>query len=1176
MASFCIPERIRSSNLFFSTPGNFFSLQRFALFFACLLFLDITTGSVLAQEGAFVESNGLIVIQAESADLVDDWVIESSDTGYTGPGYIRWDGPNYYGDQSHGVLAYRVLINDPGAYNVRFRISHLGAPAGDQWNDVWARMNDGEWVKVLHPAPRKDEGFTFHSPTEPSSGVFDQMRYELESGINTLYIAGRSSNIRMDRIHFYKDGVPDAQGLSHAESERVDGENPEDPPADEDPTDDSEEDQSEEDQTTSATVSGELKKWHPVTITLDGPEASEDGSTNPFLDYRFNVEFTQGSRSFLVPGYFAADGDAANSSVTSGNKWRAHFVPDSVGTWTYRISMKTGDNISVEADTSAGTATFHDGFTASFTIEDTDKAGRDHRAKGMLRYVGEHYLQFDNGEYFLKGGANSPENLLAYRDFDDTYSVHLIDYTKKYEAHINDWQDGDPSWQDGKGKGLIGALNYLSAENMNSVYFLTMNVNGDGQDVWPWTTHTERQRYDISKLDQWDIVFNHMDQNGLMLHVVLQETENERLLNNGALGIERKLYYREMVARFGYHHAITWNLGEENDENTDAQRKEFASYIRSLDPYNHPIVLHTFPDQYDEIYDPLLAYPDFEGPSLQLHEMGNTYDETLKWRNKSAEAGRPWIVSLDEFGPFQIGVTEDGPESNHEDVRKQALWANLMAGGAGVEWYFGYETYSHDLDTEDWRTRDKMWDYTRFALHFFQTYLPFHKMEPVDSSLTVPGTYILADTGNIYAVYSPEGNSIPVNLPFGDYSVEWYNPGTGEGLLTGNEPFVYGPGIQNLTPPAGDSLSDWAALIKHVDYAVERPAIMASTIALAFASIPSGETDQLPVTISNLGNASLLVDSLVISGPDADQFTFLNDTSDVNIFGSDSLHVMLAFNPDSLAIDTLSADLFIHSSDPHRSLLQIGLTGIATGVVEEDSTESPLNFLLIDADTNEEIGILNHGDALDLSALPPHLNVRADVQVLDSEAINHVYLTLNPVNVERKESFAPYALFGDVGGNYTPGTFIPGENTLTATVHSDEASNSESLVWLSITFDVEGFNADTQVSVSPGITEEPASNGIALGDGVNSEVSGNFKLEVNYPNPFNPSTTIPFFVAQTSQVKIAIYDMLGREIRILVDDTLPSGRQEVRFDASGLPSGTYFYKLDSQGISLTRKMLLVR
>ena len=71
-----------------------------------------------------------------------------------------------------------------------------------------------------------------------------------------------------------------------------------------------------------AVVSGELRQWHKVTLTFNGPQASEtDTSPNPFTDYRMTVVFTHesGAPRYEVPGYFAADGDAANTSATSGN-----------------------------------------------------------------------------------------------------------------------------------------------------------------------------------------------------------------------------------------------------------------------------------------------------------------------------------------------------------------------------------------------------------------------------------------------------------------------------------------------------------------------------------------------------------------------------------------------------------------------------------------------------------------------------------------------------------------------------------------------------------------------------------------------------------------------------------------------------------------------------------------
>lgn len=92
-------------------------------------------------------------------------------------------------------------------------------------------------------------------------------------------------------------------------------------------------------------ISGELKQWHKVTLTLDGPQAKEtDAGPNPFVDYRMDVTFTHksGVPSYKVPGYFAADGNAAESSAASGSKWRAHLSPDKSGMWTYRGLVHPG------------------------------------------------------------------------------------------------------------------------------------------------------------------------------------------------------------------------------------------------------------------------------------------------------------------------------------------------------------------------------------------------------------------------------------------------------------------------------------------------------------------------------------------------------------------------------------------------------------------------------------------------------------------------------------------------------------------------------------------------------------------------------------------------------------------------------------------------------------------
>jgi hypothetical protein len=91
-----------------------------------------------------------------------------------------------------------------------------------------------------------------------------------------------------------------------------------------------------------------------------------------------------------------------------------------------------------------------------------------------------------------------------------------------------------------------------------------------------------------------------------------------------------------------------------------------------------------------------------------------------------------------------------------------------------------------------------------------------------------------------------------------------------------------------------------------------------------------------------------------------------------------------------------------------------------------------------------------------------------------------------------------------------------------------------------------------------------------------AKVPVEFVLEQNYPNPFNPTTTIKFELPKSSQVRLSVYDMLGREVSLLVNEKREAGVHEVKFDASKLASGVYFYRMQAGDFVLTRKLLLLR
>ena len=108
-------------------------------------------------------------------------------------------------------------------------------------------------------------------------------------------------------------------------------------------------------------------------------------------------------------------------------------------------------------------------------------------------------------------------------------------------------------------------------------------------------------------------------------------------------------------------------------------------------------------------------------------------------------------------------------------------------------------------------------------------------------------------------------------------------------------------------------------------------------------------------------------------------------------------------------------------------------------------------------------------------------------------------------------------------------------------------------------------------------------NGILYGDTtitgvqqISSEVPEKYRLFQNYPNPFNPTTKVKMQIAKMSDVKLIVYDALGREVAMLVNEQLKPGAYEVVWDASGYPSGVYFYKIEAGEFVETRKMVLLK
>jgi len=390
-----------------------------------------------------------------------------------------------------------------------------------------------------------------------------------------------------------------------------------------------------------------------------------------------------------------------------------------------------------------------------------------------------HYYTFDDGNHWIKAGPDIPENFLAH-DFD---------------AH----------------GGRKGALDYIADRGANCIYFLPNNVGGDGDDTWPHISkHNHKTRYDNGKLREWDELFRYAERRGVLLHFQLAETEsgNENYYDDGNLGPERKLFYRELIARFGYLGGIEWDLGEENDYGT-TKRKAFADYIDDVDPYNHPTTTHTHSGQDDSFYDPLLGNDDFDATGFQGRWSDDSINDlAVKWRRDSASAGVPWVVCLNE--PQRIEADPDDRNDGLPHGRIDRMWPFFMGGAGGFEWYIQHDGGGHGLDQQidDFGRIEEALVWSGYLIEFFQE-IPYWEMTPDRGKVYNGDGYLLEKPGDVYAVYLPDGGAVDVDLTSGTYALRWFNPRTGD-FQAGDE--ISGGSATDLpSPPFG---GDAAAIIE--------------------------------------------------------------------------------------------------------------------------------------------------------------------------------------------------------------------------------------------------------------------------------------------------------------------------------------------------------------------------
>jgi hypothetical protein len=514
-------------------------------------------------------------------------------------------------------------------------------------------------------------------------------------------------------------------------------------------------------------------KWSKVELQFAGPDSIGMGTPNPFqigVDVTFNGP---GGLINTVPAFY--DGDGAGG--LDGNIWRVRFSPGAAGTWSYETSS---------AEPSL------DGLEGSFEVT----ADPDCQASlpdglpnfaciGRLQYTGEHYLKFADGPYWLKGGANEPEDFLV------------------------------PGINAGFGS-KQAAVDFLAGKGVNAIYLMLNNVEGDRKNIWPWVGSTQEEakinheRFDVARLAEWESTFTYIQAKGLVLHIIFED-------DSAWTGFNRGLYYREMIARFGHHNGLIWDLAEEyNESYYPDEIKSFAQLFSDLDPYGHPLTVHQ--EGLLSNWDPFLGDERFDLTSFQTGDTPQN-SAAVEWFAKVEASGRTIPVSFDESTRTLT--------AEQRELFRHILWS-IYTGGANFEAFtklLGSGYVAYDLVFEDvGRARNFIDDF------------PHWEMQPMNPLLTSGEGYVFAKVGEVYMSYLPVGGSVTLDLSAdsGVYTGLWFDPRDGA-----TQPFgpVNGGFPQEFTAP---DEQDWVLLLQVDQPPTESPTpTIPPTVTLSPSSTPT-------------------------------------------------------------------------------------------------------------------------------------------------------------------------------------------------------------------------------------------------------------------------------------------------------------------------------------------------
>jgi Protein of unknown function (DUF4038)/Domain of unknown function (DUF5060)/Putative collagen-binding domain of a collagenase len=508
----------------------------------------------------------------------------------------------------------------------------------------------------------------------------------------------------------------------------------------------------------------EIAAYRFVEITA---QAEPGTLQNPFTDASFTGSFRRSgsSQGTEVEGFC----DSADGSV-----FRIRFMPSAPGAYSYRVKLKLGQQT--------------EEFAGSFEATDQHLRGPirvdlEHRWHFVWEGTKEHYYFYGDTAFWLMGWRNE--------------AVILSNLERLHRLKIN----------------RVRVLIYGRANS----YYSEPIIPADNFTMFtsPWVARKaadlyfpgfDYSRFNVGHWQRMDRMLQAARDRDMIISVIFGLGDDP--VHPQAYSEDERRYFKYAVDRFAAFSNVTWDLGDDLDSfRDDKWAHEFGTLLEQWDPYHHLATSHPVHDIHQDRASEWFGFTSLQDWNRTQHSY------MLKQRMLQAGTGRIIPQANEEYGyEDHYPRWAPKPPGDSTEVLRRTAWDIAMAGA--------YQTAGETAKTgtNAWPDTGGGWfngrgDDTMTLLagmqhmYDFFTGFPWWEVEPHDE-LVNGNNYCLAEPGNIYAIYLPQGGSVTVQLEPGKYHAHWFGAKDGQRIPLAD---VAGPAW--TSPPTPDA-NDWALLLE--------------------------------------------------------------------------------------------------------------------------------------------------------------------------------------------------------------------------------------------------------------------------------------------------------------------------------------------------------------------------